>query len=272
MARALSPSMSRAGPPFAAQHLARFGPLPDLSTLATAGIPEGLVLQARREWENRALTEFRSVQIMTRFLEELLGSGESLDVYAGALEMIQEELRHTELCAAVCEALGGTPRYPSPIALRDPAAFLGSPQRDRALVTALTMLAVNETLSVAYISDLAERCTQPVIAGVLREIIADESTHDTYGWNYIRAAIPKASGELRAAIPSILRAAIQPHDAAADRALAEIPRERHTLDAWPDTAEVALGLFSPARQALVYRRAREGVLIPALREAGLSPF
>jgi hypothetical protein len=268
--RAPSPPISRAGAPFAAQHLERFGPLPDLSSLATITVRDELLARARGEWANRALTEFRSVQIMTRFLEELLGSGESLDVYAGALEMIQEELRHTELCAAVCEALGGTARYPNPIALRDPATFRDSPHRDRALITALTMLAVNETISVAYITDLAARCTQPAISAVLHEIVADESTHDAYGWCYIRRAIPKASRDVREAIPSILRATIRPHDAAADRALADVPSARQALEEWPDTEEIQLGLFSPARQALIYRKAREDVLIPALRRADLT--
>jgi hypothetical protein len=263
--------MTRAGDPFAAQHLARFGAIPDLSSLGSIRARDELLERARVEWAHRALTEFRSVQIMTRYLEELLGAGEPLDVYAGALEMIHEELRHTELCAAVCEALGGTPRYPLPGQLRDTTAFLDSPHRDRALVTALTMLAVNETLSVAYIADLAGRCTQPAIAVVLREIIADEATHDVYGWSYIRRAVPLASARLRQEIPAVLKATIAPHDAIADRVLEQVPAERRTLEAWPDVEEIELGLFSPPRQALVYRRAREQILVPALRRLDLVP-
>jgi hypothetical protein len=263
--------MTRAGEPFAAQHLARFGPLPDLSSLASVRPRDELLERARLEWAHRALTEFRSVQIMTRYLEELLGAGEPLDVYAGALEMIHEELRHAELCAAVCEALGGTPRYPLPGQHRETAAFLDSPHRDRALVTALTMLAINETLSVGYITDLAERCTQPAIRAVLREIIADEATHDVYGWSYIRRAVPLVSPRLRQEIPAVIRATIAPHDAIAERVLEQVPAERRTLEAWPDVEEIELGLFSPPRQALVYRRARERVLLPALRALELIP-
>jgi len=269
--RPQGPPFARAGDPFAAQHHARFGPLPELSTLSTLRAPDELRERARREWAHRALTEFRSVQIMTRFLEELLAAGEPLDVYAGALEMIQEELRHTELCAAVCSALGGTPRYPHPGGLRDPATFLDSPPRDRTLVTALTMLAVNETLSVAYITDLAERCAEPSISAVLREIIADEATHDAYGWTYIRRALPLVSPALRRELPALLKKSIHPHDAIADRVLAEVPAERQTLEAWPDLEEVELGLFSMPRQALVYRKARDEQLLPALRKLDLVP-
>lgn len=208
---------------------------------------------------------------MTRFLEELLGAAEPLDVYAGAVDMIQEELRHAELCAAVCEALGGTPRYPHPARLADSAAFLDTAYRDRALVTAVTMLAINETISVAYITDLAERCTQPAIATVLREIIADEATHDAYGWSYIRRAVPLASERLQRELPTLLKATIAPHDAMADRVLEQVPPERRALEAWPDPDEIELGLFSQPRQALVYLRARDELLLPALARHGLVP-
>ena len=272
--RPQGPPITRAGEPFAAQHRARFGPLPELSSLsafASLARSGALLEQAQKQWAHRTLTEFRSVQIMTRFLEELLGAGEPLDVYAGAVEMIQEELRHAELCAAVCEALGGTPRYPHPPRLPDSASFLDSPYRDRALVTAITMLAVNETISVAYITDLAERCTQPAVATVLREIIADEATHDAYGWSYIRRAVPLASQRLQKEIPALLKATIAPHDAMAERVLEQVPPERRTLEAWPDHAEIQLGLFSQPRQALVYRRARDEQLFPALARLGLVP-
>jgi hypothetical protein len=269
--RPQGPPFTHAGDPFATQHRARFGPLPDLSSLASVRSGDALRDLARKQWAHRTLTEFRSVQIMTRFLDELLGAEEALDIYAGALEMIQEELRHTELCAAVCEALGGTPRYPHPARLADPAAFLESPPRDRALVTAITMLGINETISVAYITDLAARCPEPAIAAVLREIIADEATHDTFGWSYIRRALPLASPKLRREIPALLRAHLSSHDAIAESVLAQVPPEDRTLEAWPDREEVVLGLFSPPRQALVYRQARDEVLLPALRKLELVP-
>ncbi|MDQ2643283.1 MAG: ferritin-like domain-containing protein [Myxococcota bacterium] len=269
--RPQGPPITRAGEPFATQHRARFGSLPDLSSLPRVRASDALLDQARKQWAHRALTEFRSVQIMTRFLEELLGAAEPLDVYAGAVDMIQEELRHAELCAAVCEALGGTPRYPHPARLADSAAFLDTAYRDRALVTAVTMLAINETISVAYITDLAERCTQPAIATVLREIIADEATHDAYGWSYIRRAVPLASERLQRELPTLLKATIAPHDAMADRVLEQVPPERRALEAWPDPDEIELGLFSQPRQALVYLRARDELLLPALARHGLVP-
>jgi hypothetical protein len=72
-------------------------------------------------------------------------------------------------------------------------------------------------------------------------------------------------------IPALLKAAIAPHDAIADRVLEQVPGERRTLEAWPDVEEIELGLFSPPRQALVYRRAREQILVPALRRLDLVP-
>ena len=51
-------------------------------------------------------TEFQSIQIMTRFMWEILGSGDPLDVYAGAADAIMDEIRHTAMCVEMAKALG----------------------------------------------------------------------------------------------------------------------------------------------------------------------
>ncbi|MEZ4463037.1 MAG: hypothetical protein R3F43_00605 [bacterium] len=71
-------------------------------------------------WSDRVQTEYRSVQIMTRFLTEVLGAGDPLDVYAGAVDAIADEVRHTALCAAVVTALGASRRSRSRRRDREP--------------------------------------------------------------------------------------------------------------------------------------------------------
>lgn len=63
---------------------------------------------------------------------------------------------------------------------------------------------------------------------------------------------------------------LEPHEAKARTILAAIRPEERTLEAFPDTARVALGLFSPERQALVYRAVRPE-LARRLEPLGLWP-
>ena len=50
-----------------------------------------------------------------------------------------------------------------------------------------------------------------------------------------------------------------------------VPEAEQRLDAWPEPELAELGLFSPVRQALVYRHTRDHVLLPALHAVGLPP-
>lgn len=258
-----------AGGVFQDLHRRLAGPPVDIQGLDIAAIPGDLLGLARATWRQRASSEFRSIQIMIRFLSEIVGAGEPLDVYSGAVDLITDEIRHAELCAAVCKVLGAPAQLPEPVALMDAPGFLSAPMSERALATAITMLGINETISVGYIADLAARCQTPGIREVLTATIGDEQEHEDFGWTYIRRALqrfPAASlGDWR----HLVGATVQPHETSAGGVLAHVPIERRRLDAWPEPELVALGLFSPQRQALVYRRTWEQVLKPRLQQLDL---
>jgi hypothetical protein len=67
----------------------------------------------------------------------------------------------------------------------------------------------------------------------------------------------------------LVETTLAPHDDAAARALNHVPTTSRHLDAHEEPDLAALGLFSPARQALVYARCREDVLAPKLHALGL---
>src|SRR5690606_5508770 len=125
--RAVSHRLRRAGGVFGELHREVIGPAVPPDDLRPADFSPQPVNHAREVWADRLRTEFRSIQIMARFLEEVVGAGDPLDVYAGAIELVRDEVRHTELCMAVCRALGAEPRLPDPVALRDPAPYLDAP-------------------------------------------------------------------------------------------------------------------------------------------------
>ena len=214
-------------------------------------------------------SEFRSIQIMSRFVSEVVNAGDPLNVYAWALELVQDEVRHTELCAAVCHYLGQAALLPDPVALLERPEFIALPYPERALASAISMLGTNEVISLGFIEDLAARCTDPAIAGVLRETVADESSHGELGVAYIEKSLARFDGNSWPRWRDLVRKALAPHEAFAERALATLPPEALALELWPEPELAALGLLSPQRQALLYLRTRDRVLGPRLRALDL---
>ncbi len=241
----------------------------DYGQLDVAAFPESLVAEARAVWHQRFSTEFRSIQIMNRFMGEVLAAGDPLEVYAGVVDLIADEVRHMALCADLLQALGGAPALPEPPEIPEKKAFLQASPPERALATAISMLAVNETLSVGFITDLQQRCQQPVVRKVLDATVADEEAHESFGWEYIKRSLQRFPISSLSVWRQIAHDALAPLRQGLEPVLARIPADRRHLDAWPDEDRVALGLYSPERQALVYQQTLEGKLLPQLRALNL---
>ena len=262
--------LRREGGVFRQIHEERIGHDVKLDDLGLERYPAELIAQARRVWQQRLGTEHRSVQIMTRFLAEVVGAGDPLEVYATALDLVEDEIHHTALCAALCEALGAPAMLPDELALRDPPEFVAAPMPQRALTTAIQMLAINETLSVAFIEDLHDRCGNPAVKRVLWATIEDEEAHRELGWLYVEKSLARFPTATLPQWRAIADRALAPHRGTAARILAEVPENEQHLELHPEPQLAALGLFSPIRQALVYRRCYEVELEPRLTRLGLA--
>lgn len=242
---------------------------PNWSGFMRSRFPAGTVERARRTWLERLHSEYRSAQILQRFAAEVQGAGDPFDAWVWATDLVTDELRHVELCRQACEALGTEPTLPTPVeeALSEP--FLAAPMAQRALNTALGMLAVSETLSVGFIRDLAERCDTPGIADVLRLTIEDEAEHGDLGWAYVEASLARFPKSTLSAWRSLVSQVLAPHRQRATAALEGVAPEDRQLDRHPDNGWIELGLFSPARQALVFERTLDAELRPRLEALGL---
>lgn len=243
--------------------------VPTLDSTSLQAPDPRLLPLARSVWTHRFQTEFRSIQVMTRFLEELLGAGDPLDVFPSAAEAILDEIRHTALMAKVVEMLGGeVPDLPDPV--REPLApeYLELPMVQRALITAISV-AINETISIALITDLHSRCTNPPIRAVLSATIADEDGHGDLGWAYVAASLQRFDAESQPFWRAVAHNAYQPHRDNAARVVGSIPIERRTTDAWTEPELAMLGLMSAEREALLFERTWTTSLQPRLKQLRL---
>jgi len=241
----------------------------DWSELRVADHDPALIERAQRVWLDRVRTEFRSVQIMTRFLSEVTGAGDPMDIYAGAAEAITDEIRHTALCVGVCRALGVEARFPDPVAHVMPPEFMNASMGERALNTAISMLLISETFSLGFITDLQERCSHPVIRGVLDATLADEDDHADYGVSYVRASMKRFPASTRPQWRELAQKVVHRYRSQADSALSGVAHEMRDLSKWPEPELVALGLHGQERQALVMEKTWKEVLAPQLMELEL---
>lgn len=131
------------------------------------------------------------------------------------------------------------------------------------------MLVVNETFSVAWIRDLAERCPTPGVADVLAAIIGDEDGHAALGWDIVDHGLAELPAETRPEWRGFVRDVVRPTLTRAEAALAAVPEARRTPSAWPEPALASAGLLGPERHALLALRTWERDLRPLLERRGL---
>ena len=258
-----------AGGPFESRHRAHLGPLVDLGDLGPAVVPPVLLPEVRATWQTRVQTEFRSIQIMTRFLTEVTAAGDPIDVYTSAIELVADEIHHAELCAAVCRRLDVTATLPDPVPLPDPPGFLALPFPERALSTAITMLVVNESISTAIIRDLLNRCDYEPVRRVLQATVEDEATHGNFGWDYVAASLARFDRESRPHWRHLTAQALQPHQDLAAQVLSSLSITERSLDADVELERARFGLISAKRQALLFERTFALDLAPRLRQLEL---
>ncbi len=266
----MSRPIQHAGAPFAAMHEKLVGLELDCSPLRDESLTPDLRLRALEVWSWRVKTEFRSAQTLTRFLSETLAAGDPMEVWAGAAEAVEDELRHTALCAAVVEGLGGTPELPDPPEELPSPEFQALPAAGRALATAVGMLGVSETLSVALIEDLHARCRHPVISRVLGATLENEGEHRDYGWAYVRASLRRFDEDGFELARLVARRALMDHEAMIAQVLDPLPTEERRLSHHLEPELADLGLFSEIREALVLEHAIATRVRPRLLELRLG--
>jgi len=235
---------------------------------STIALP--LLIEMRTHWAYRVTTELRSVQVMTRFMGDVVAAGDPLEVYAGAADAIADELRHTALCVGVVERLGVVVELPEPLDERAPDEFLALPAAQRALATAVSMLAISETISFALIEDLRSRCTHPTLRAVLERTLADEDAHH-YGWAYVKASLARFDGSADDYAREVAAVTLEPHLAELRAFRAALPADQRVLSGWPEPERAHLGILGRERQALVKQHAIEQVLLPRLDALGIAP-
>jgi len=236
--------------------------------LDLSSVDPRLLDEARDIWRGRLRSEYQSIQIFTRLLSETLAIGESLDVQRTICEMVEEEISHADLCGKVCAALGGPVPELKDVALPHPD-LRDVPDGERALASAISMLLINETFSVDYITDLAARCDHPEIGAVLGSICGEEEGHRDFGVRLTGALLEREPASQRPHWRRFARRLVAQHLDRADTAIRAAGDACPTLEELVEPQLARLGLISSLRLALICRRTWNTSLKATLESLGL---
>jgi hypothetical protein len=136
--------------------------------------------RAAKLWRVRAEQELHSLALFTQLSGQLHLLGAPLD-WAGAFaRMIADEVRHTDLCLRMCDALG----RPAEVEIDEGALHLAQRGTPRAHVRYVVLAAfcIGETISGRMFKRALAAATVPLAREVVQAILVDETFHGELGW------------------------------------------------------------------------------------------
>jgi len=136
--------------------------------------------RAADAWSTRAMQEFHSLALFTGLSAKVQVLGAPLDWSGAFARMIADEVRHTDLCLRMCEALG-RPMRPD---IREDELVTSSPAALRVHVRELVVAAfcIGETISSRMFRRALRAATVPLARDVVAAIVVDETFHGELGW------------------------------------------------------------------------------------------
>jgi hypothetical protein len=154
-------------------------PRTDPPPLDRASLPPALVRLLTLRWRQLCEDERDSVIGATLAAVDLARLGAPAAILGAAARVIEDEVRHVEVCARVLDRLGAEPFPGSPAARR---ATLGSEDAiearcARALVAGF---GVSEPMSAACFALVRRHAREPLIRWAITELLRDEARHGPF--------------------------------------------------------------------------------------------
>lgn len=142
-------------------------------------IPTARVLH---EWSTRGAREYGSGALAQHFTLWLLQLGVSPDLLRAGLDVVEDELRHAEMCRALVAEHGGAPL---PAVAREGLELprrADQPLERDVLRACLRSFCLDETTAVTMFQAMRRDTRVPQVREVIDHFLADEVQHREFGW------------------------------------------------------------------------------------------
>jgi hypothetical protein len=189
-----------------------------------------------------------------------------LELSSAMSKLIQDEARHTELCATLAERLGGNDGAldPTDLRLRDDAL----PAKLFVARWTVSMFCVGETASVGLLGELVHGTTDPCARHVCATLLRDERLHDRFGWALARTLLPRLTDDERERLGAELAFALRYYEQQDADALRP---DGAPLPAVPDAPPNA-GVVSREAFARGFYTRLDRVILPSLAALGVPAY
>ncbi len=147
----------------------------DASAYAPAALDAAALL-----WSQRAVQEMHSLALFTELTSHLHLLGAPLDWSGAFARMIADEVRHTDLCIRMCDALG-RPAAPEIEPARLRLLAQASP-RGHVRHSIVAAFCIGETISGHMFRRALRAADVPLARDVVAAIVVDETFHGELGW------------------------------------------------------------------------------------------
>ena len=157
--------------------------------LAVSELPSELRQRAAKAWARIGQMEHASVAAFARFALQLLQLGAPPQLVERTTAAMADETRHARLAFGIASAYAGEALGPGPL---DIARSLD----DTSLVDVVRLVVregcVGETVAALEAREAAEQALDPLLAGLLRTVADDETSHAELAWRFVAWALEQA--------------------------------------------------------------------------------
>lgn len=252
------------------QRVLRHGESDPAPAFQVESLDPTLLPAARAGWQRLVETEHESVVISGWMTAGLARLGAPLDIIGAFGRIVEDEIRHVDVCAQMVERFGEVPTIPRSAAPPFPVGVTGDASEAvefELLAGLVGFFCVFEHLS-AHVFREALGCAENELAKwAVGEIHRDEAFHGAFGFETAKIFVPKWTDEARRRLGQRVVADIQRFEqrlgGPLNSADASAPPSRE------EEALAALGLLSPPHLLAVFYEAVKGELLPRLDDLNI---
>jgi hypothetical protein len=149
-------------------------------TLDRRRYPANLLARVANVWQRRCADERDSVIAATLVTTDLARLGAPPAILGMAARVIEDEIRHVEVCTRVLDSFGVSALAHAPEETRATLGF-GEEIELRLARALIARFAVGQSLSAACFATARAGAREPIIAWAYTELLRDEARHGAFG-------------------------------------------------------------------------------------------
>lgn len=230
--------------------------------------PAPVLEKARAGWQGLLDSEFESVVIAGWMTSALARMAAPLDVLGAFGRIVEDEVRHVDLCAEMVWALGGKPTIPAQALPPYPGWSDDKAAEAEAITGLMAFFCIGELISDKLLRQAELVSAEPIAQWALNEILRDEAFHGPWGFETARLYVPTWDAKRKQTLVVRLVEEATRLERRLGGPLKAPPKVEEPTD--EELGLNALGLPHPKTLLPIFYQTVESQLVPRMRDLGIE--